>query len=116
GEAYSVDAMADALTAFISDLPTPLLVGHSLGGHVCLRVLARASHVRGALIFGAPPLASAADIHKAYLPNPALAKAFQADLSPEDATVLATAFTWPDCPYLPGLVRSILSIDPRIRA
>ncbi len=116
GTAYSGEGLTTALTTFISDLPAPLLVGHSLGGHLCVRALARSPHVRGALIFGAPPLSSAADVPRAYLPNPDLAKAFQADLTEAEATVLATAFTWPDCPHLPGLVRAILSTDPRVRS
>jgi pimeloyl-ACP methyl ester carboxylesterase len=115
GRAYSVNALADDVAAFVKDLQAPVLVGHSLGGHICLRVLQRAPNVRGALIFGTPPVRGAQDLPAAYLPNPALMKAFQAELSEDEATALAEAYTWKGCAQIPSLVRMMRSSDPRMR-
>jgi len=74
--AYAVDGFAQDVAAYVCELDAPVLVGHSLGGHICLRTLPLAANVRGVLVFGAPLLSSAADAANAFLPNSMLAKAF----------------------------------------
>ncbi len=65
----------------------------------------------GYVIFGAPPVASAARMADAFLPNPAMNVGFTADVSPELASVPvpgaamvdlctdATGYGWPE--FLP---------------
>src|SRR5262245_61851027 len=44
---YTVEAFAADVAAFVAGRDRPYVVGHSLGGHICLRVLQRAPQVRG---------------------------------------------------------------------
>ena len=81
-----------------------------------MRVPALAPNVRGLLITGAPPLSSAADMSRAFLPTPALANAFRPDLTEEDARVSAELYTWPGSPWIEPMARMILSTDPRVRS
>lgn len=113
---YSLHEFAVEVAAHVRTLRDPVLVGHSLGGHICLRVLGLVPGIRGLLMFGTPPLSSAADIARSFLPNPALAKAFQADLTEADATALATALSWEGDPMVPAMARAISATDPRVRA
>lgn len=62
-ERYSVDGLADALIDAIAahGLERPVLVGHSLGGHLAIRVAERFS-IAGLFVFGTPPSRSLADL------------------------------------------------------
>lgn len=113
---YTLSAFAAEVAEFVRGMESPVLVGHSLGGHICMRVPALAPNVRGLLITGAPPLSSAADMSRAFLPTPALANAFRPDLTEEDARVSAEVYTWPGSPWIGPMARMILSADPRVRS
>ncbi|HRH70684.1 MAG TPA: alpha/beta hydrolase [Flavobacteriales bacterium] len=115
GRPYSVDAFAEDVAAHVRTMQDPILVGHSLGGHICMRTLALVPGIRGLLVFGSPPLSCAADLGLSFLPNPALGKAFQAHLSEEEAMELAKAYSWEGCPLIPDMARMILGADPRVR-
>lgn len=112
---YTLEDLAMDVAAELDGLDAPLLVGHSLGGHIALRVLALAPHVSGLVLSGTPPLSSAADFAHAFLPHPALANAFKADLSREEALALANAWTWQGSLYTLSLRDTILNTDPRVR-
>lgn len=113
--AYTLESLALDMAAILNGLDAPLLVGHSLGGHIALRVLAHAPHVSGLVLCGAPPLSSAADFAKAFLPHPALGNAFKAELNQEEALALARAWTWQGSLYTTSLREMILNTDPRVR-
>lgn len=115
GRSYSLRAFADSVAAHVRTMHAPVLVGHSLGGHICLRVLAMVPGIRGLLLFGTPPLSSAADIPRCFLPSPALEKAFQAQLTRAEANELATALSWVGNPLIPEMARMVTSTDPRVR-
>ncbi len=112
---YTMDAFAAEVAATAQQMRSPVLVGHSLGGHICMRVPAIARNVRGMVLMGSPPLASAADVGRAFLPTPAMASAFKADVTKAEARASATTYTWPDSPFIDLLSDMILSTDPRVR-
>ncbi|MBP7513404.1 MAG: alpha/beta hydrolase [Flavobacteriales bacterium] len=116
GAAYSLDGYATELAGLVRGLPDPVLVGHSLGGHICMRVLAKAPNVRGLMLLGAPPLASAADMMRAFLPTPAMDHAFKPDLTEEEARTSAAVYTWPGSPWIEPMTAMIMKTDPRVRA
>ncbi len=60
---YSVKGYADALLEALASLGVErfAVVGHSLGGHVALEMVARNAAVDGALIFGTPPIANSVE-------------------------------------------------------
>lgn len=114
-DTYTLDLFARHVADIAKVLPEVVLVGHSLGGHVCAQVPARAPSVLGMVIFGAPLLRNAADAARAFHPAPALAKAFTSQLAPTDARELAEALTWPGSPAIVQLTDDILRTDPRVR-
>lgn len=115
-EAYTLDRYATAITELVRTLPDPVLIGHSLGGHVCMRVLAKAPNVRGLMLLGAPPMTSTADMARAFLPTPAMANAFKPDLSAEDARTSAEVYTWPGSAWVGPIADMIMNADPRVRS
>lgn len=115
GVAYTLEGFADHVVDQMVGMGPVVLVGHSLGGHICARVLARTDQVQGLVIFGTPLLRSAADIARAFIPMPALAKAYTPQLYRADAEELAEAFTWPGSPEVGPVADDILRTDPRVR-
>lgn len=115
GSGYTLELFAQHVTEVAATLPSCVLVGHSLGGHICARVPALAPGVKGMVVFGAPLLRSAADAARAYIPVPALAKAYTPQLDRTDAEELAEAFLWPGSPAIASMADDILRTDPRVR-
>ncbi|MFP5384636.1 MAG: alpha/beta fold hydrolase, partial [Bacteriovoracia bacterium] len=89
GSNYSLPEYARVVVALLEHLKLTqvVLAGHSLGGHIALEVLG-GSHLRkklkGAFIWGTPPLGNPPDFESAYVPNPYLGLFFQKDLKTAD--------------------------------
>lgn len=115
-EPYSLDGYANVVADLVRTLPDPVLVGHSLGGHICIRALAKAPNARGLMLMGAPPMTSAADMARAFLHTPAMANAFKPDLSMDDARTSAEVYTWPGSPWIDPMADMIMNADPRVRS
>jgi pimeloyl-ACP methyl ester carboxylesterase len=114
---YTLPGLADALVEAIAALRVAdaVFVGWSLGGHVILEAADRLKDAAGLMIFGAPPVGRppAAD---AFLPEPALAVAYDADPRPEAVEAFLSAFFAPSTP-VPDLFREdFRRTDPRLRA
>ncbi len=115
-DTYLLDGYATSVADLVRSLPDPVLVGHSLGGHICIRALAKAPNARGLMLMGAPPMTSAADMARAFLPTPAMANAFKPDLSTDDARTSAEVYTWPGSPWIDPMADMIMNADPRVRS
>lgn len=115
-ERYSLDLFAEHVARLAASLPSAVLVGHSLGGHVCARVPQMVPNVKGVVLIGSPLLHNAADVTKAFIPVPILSKAYIPDLSPAEAKELAQAYTWSDNPGGDAIANEILTTDARVRA
>lgn len=94
-----------------------VLVGWSLGGHVALEAADDIPGCKGVLIYGAPPLAFPPDMGAAFLPNPAMAAAFNPQLTETEMRGFVDAFfapgyTTPDDRFMADILRS----DGRARA
>lgn len=87
-----------------------ILVGHSLGGHVAIHT-ASFIPLAGLVIFGTPPIGMPPEMERMFLPNPAMAYAYQAELSNEEAQTLAAAYTQGDN----DLAQLILKTDKNAR-
>jgi pimeloyl-ACP methyl ester carboxylesterase len=94
---YSLPGYAAVLTGFARTLGVAdaVVVGWSLGGQIALETAPLLPDASGFVIFGAPPVASAAQLPEAFLPNPAMNVGFNADVSGAEAAAYAAAFTAP---------------------
>jgi pimeloyl-ACP methyl ester carboxylesterase len=104
-EDYSLPGYARALTGFAeaTGAADAVVVGWSLGGHIVLEAAADLPAAVGYVIFGTPPVSSAAQMAEAFLPNPAMNVGFAAVVSEEEARTFAASFTAPG---------SILPLEP----
>ncbi len=83
---YSMHGYADALLEALSALGVErfVVVGHSLGGHVALEMIARNANVEGALIFGTPPVTNSIEgLQAGFKPSPEMAYTGNAELTGE---------------------------------
>jgi pimeloyl-ACP methyl ester carboxylesterase len=101
---YSLPGYAAALAGFAqaTGATDAVIVGWSLGGHIALEAAPAMPAAAGYVVFGTPPVASAAQMGEAFLPNPAMNVGFTASVGPEEARAYAESFTAP---------RSALSLD-----
>jgi pimeloyl-ACP methyl ester carboxylesterase len=117
--AYSLPGYAAVLAGFTQALAAvdAVIVGWSLGGHIALEAAPAMPSAAAFVIFGAPPVASAAQMGEAFLPNPAMNVGFSASVSADDARVLAASFTAPGSTVaLDEFIADILATDGAARA
>lgn len=118
-EDYSLPGYARTLTGFAhaAGVADAVIVGWSLGGHIALEAAPGLPAAAGYVVFGAPPVASAAQMAEAFLPNPAMNVGFAALVSEEDARTYAASFTAPGSALpLDEFVADILRTDGAARA
>ncbi len=111
---YTVASYAEIVAEVVRKVgaSTGILVGWSFGGHILLNATAWLGDAAGMLIFGAPPIASAADLPRALLPNLAGQAPFRA--SNTDAEILAflSLFFKPGYPVPPVFQEDFRRTDP----
>lgn len=116
---YSLPGYAAVLDGFARTLGATdaVVVGWSLGGQIVLEAMPTLQDATGFVIFGAPPLASAAQFPEAFLPNPAMSAIGSPNLSEAEARSFAESFTAPGSPLETGeFVADILATDGAARA
>jgi pimeloyl-ACP methyl ester carboxylesterase len=116
---YSLPSYASLLVEFVRELGAEdaVMVGWSLGGHIALEAARRLPEAAGYVLFGTPPVGSAADFGSAFLPNPAMAIGFTAEIEAEAARSYATSFLAPGSSVpLHDLVADILATDGKARS
>jgi pimeloyl-ACP methyl ester carboxylesterase len=117
--AYSLPGYAAVLAGFARalDATDPVIVGWSLGGHIALEAAPTLPEAAGFVIFGAPPVGSAAQFAEAFLPNEALNVGFTANVSEVEAGAYAASFTAPGSSLATSeFVPDILATDGAARA
>jgi pimeloyl-ACP methyl ester carboxylesterase len=117
--AYSLPGYAAVLAGFAVALAADdaVIVGWSLGGHVAIEAAPALPRAAGFFVFGTPPVASAAQMTEAFLPNPALSIGFSADVSQNEALTYASCFAAPGSALpLDDFVADILRTDGAARA
>ncbi len=113
---YGIDGPSGVLVEVLRSLQLEdaVVVGFSLGGHIALRAADRLNRVPGLMIFGTPPLATLADLGKAF--KDGLAYGFQGELSVEEAQAWAQSFLAPGSGVdLTPFVDQILATNPEAR-
>ncbi len=84
-------------------LEEAVFVGWSLGGHIVIEAIPQLPKAAGFMIYGTPPLAFPPDMAQAYLPNPAMGAAFQANLSDAEADGFSLACLKPGTTDIPAI-------------
>ncbi len=116
---YAIKTQAQTLKAAIDalGLQDARFVGWSLGGHFVLELAPDLPKAKGFLIFGTPPIAFPPAMEAAFLPNPAMAAAFQEAMDRAQAEAYVAAFFRPGPVEIPPLfVEDALRSDGRARA
>lgn len=116
---YSLPGYASVITGFTEELGVPdaVVVGWSMGGQIALEAAPLSPDARGFVIFGAPPVASPAQMTEAFLPSPAMAALFSEHVSETEAKSAAACFTAPGSPLdTDEFVADILATDGAARA
>ncbi|MET0236234.1 MAG: alpha/beta hydrolase [Kibdelosporangium sp.] len=115
---YSLPGYAAVLTGFVQELgvANAVIVGWSLGGQIAMEAAPELPDADGFVIFGAPPVASPAQMAEAFRPHPAMAALFSAQVSESEARLAAESFTAPGSPLdLSEFVSDILATDGAAR-
>jgi pimeloyl-ACP methyl ester carboxylesterase len=111
---YSLPSYASALAGFVP--ADAVVVGWSLGGHAALHAVRSLPDAAGFVIFGTPPIATAASLAEAFLPNPAFTVGFQGEVDTADAISYANAMLASGSAVSPDVfVPDILATDPAAR-
>jgi pimeloyl-ACP methyl ester carboxylesterase len=119
---YSLTFYAEVIRDFAHELGVlkPLLIGHSLGGHVAIRIT-RLLEPGGLLIFQAPPMESIEDLGLAFLPHPAGQCLFSEVINDEQVDLIASCAV-SDAkdprfePILAFIKNAVKQTDPKCRA
>jgi pimeloyl-ACP methyl ester carboxylesterase len=112
--AYSLPGYAATLAGFAGAIAADdaVIVGWSLGGHIAIESAPLLPKAAGFVIFGTPPVASAAQMAEAFLPNPVLNTGFTAAVSQDQARGYAASFVAPGSALpLDEFVADILRTD-----
>jgi pimeloyl-ACP methyl ester carboxylesterase len=116
--AYLLPGHALALVAIAGNfgLDQALFVGWSLGGHILLEAAKDLPRARGFAIFGAPPVGFPPAMAEAFLPNPAMAAGFSAEVTRPQAEAYVASFFAPGFADIPAFfVEDALRTDGRAR-
>ncbi len=94
---YSAPGYATVLAEFAkaTNAEDAVIVGWSLGGHIALETAPALPAAAGFVVFGTPPITGPAELPQAFLPNPAMASAFEADIDADQARAFAVSFLAP---------------------
>jgi pimeloyl-ACP methyl ester carboxylesterase len=118
-DTYSLLGYAAILTGFLAAMGAQdaVLIGWSLGGHIVLEAAPALPEAAGFVIFGAPPVGTAAQLGEAFLPNPTLNVGYTAEVDAATALSYATSFLAPGSTVPPDeFVADILATDGLARA
>ena len=113
---YTLPYMVSSIMTFMKTLKLdrPILIGHSLGGHL-VHFLSAYSETSGILTFGAPPLEKASDMAIAFKPVPELGLMFKGELSDGEVETISKLLFFPG--EIPEYsIKMIKKSDPQFRA
>lgn len=118
GSLYTIPGYARMVVEVVRqlDVPEAVLVGHSLGGHVALETTPWLPKAAGFFIVGTPPVGQPAAMDRAFLPNPNIAAAFQAEPPADMVNRYLADFFAPGTPVPDEFHQSYRGTDSRIRS
>ncbi|TGR72417.1 alpha/beta hydrolase [bacterium M00.F.Ca.ET.194.01.1.1] len=99
GRTYNMSGYADALLEALERMTVNrfLALGHSLGGHVVLEMIAKNAAIDGAMIFGTPPIVNSVEgVQAGFKPSPEMAYTGSPILSDDQVLMVAELALGPD--------------------
>ncbi|ASO19107.1 pimeloyl-ACP methyl ester carboxylesterase [Actinoalloteichus hoggarensis] len=115
---YSLPGYVAVLTGFMRelDIADAVVVGWSLGGQIVMEAAPELPDAAGFVVFGAPPVATPAQLSEAFLPNPDMAALFDDQVSEPEAKSVAGCFVATGSSFdVKEFVSDILSTDGAAR-
>ncbi|MDH3393866.1 MAG: alpha/beta hydrolase, partial [Desulfobulbaceae bacterium] len=114
---YWVSYLTDFLVEFCRrlDCEDAVLVGYSYGGNLVLETIPLLPALRGAVIFGAPPLGQPPRMEEAFLPDPVVEVFFAANVTDDDITRRNRAIFSDGVPIPDHCDEDFKRTDPRVR-
>lgn len=115
---YSIPGYANAVLEVLWQLGVAefIVIGHSLGGHVALEMIALGAPVKGAFVFGTPPIeASLAGLQAGFKPSPDMAYTGSADITDEQIDMVLKLALGADAQEDEGLRAAVKRTDGRAR-
>jgi len=115
---YSLPSYASVLAEVCASLgwDNPVLIGHSLGGHIALQAGSRGLCARAVMAIGTPPLGLPLAFDEAFSHGDADELLFKGELDPQEALSFARSFTDGTSEPPPYFVQSIAATDPAARS
>jgi pimeloyl-ACP methyl ester carboxylesterase len=112
---YNIVGLADVVVGLMRELriKKPVMVGHSLGGHIVLEVCKLSSGIQGIVIFGAPPMRIPPNPGEAFLPYENMGLFFRPKLSEDEAARLQRDLVFKGNNY--PIAEDFLKTDPDFR-
>ncbi len=114
---YNLFGYASLLKSVVDvlNLDDPVLVGHSLGGHIALEASEDISNVKGCFIFGTPPMGMPPAMEEAFFSNAADGLIVKGELTEEDMKNWAEALFKKGETASDPIPRNIRETDNRAR-
>ena len=115
---YCVPGYARVICGLLDQLKisNPVLVGHSLGGHVALELSKMVSNVKGILIFGTPPIGKPPALQQAFIDNPNSSLLFKKRLNEEQIKLIASILIKEGGEIPQFILDDIKNTDPKARS
>lgn len=116
---YNMPGYAEVIVSAAKQLglEQAIFVGWSLGGHIVIEAIPHLPQAAGFMIYGTPPLAFPPDMAQAFLPNPAMAAAFQPAMTDAEADAFSLACFKPGTTEIPEIFHEdIRRTDGQARA
>lgn len=115
---YGLPGYARVIHGLLNQLKisNPLLVGHSLGGHIALELSKMVAGIKGIFIFGTPPLGKPPALQKAFIANPNSSLLSKRRLT-EEQIKLAASTVIKEGGHVPQyILDDIQNTDPKARS
>lgn len=98
------------------NISNPVLVGHSLGGHIALELSKMVSNVKGILIFGTPPLGKPPALQQAFIAKPNSSLLSKRRLTEEQIKLAASTVIKEGGQVPQYILDDIQNTDPKARS
>jgi pimeloyl-ACP methyl ester carboxylesterase len=98
------------------EISNPVLVGHSLGGHVVLELSKMVSNVKGILIFGTPPLGKPPALQQAFNVYPGSSFLSKRRINEDQIKLVASALIKEGGEVPQFILDDIQNTDPKARS